>query len=283
MMQRAVMRKAKNDVSQKSDPAEREADRVADDVAEGKETKAPVESAAPISRDEDENAQQAAAEPPGYRITLPFAEFWILPDDYKGPMPQVGMQILRESELARIQQAWDMLHSNSGKVKISIMDLDGKQHPGFNATVLERLGNLMTGPKGRELILGLVFGGQPVIIRPSRQQHDGGADTEEMGGGEGGHAAAVELDPDLNDDTLKVFDNSGAEIQEPAFITLGHELIHARHITTGTDEYDKAAEDPKYGNKEEEETIADGDLTENDLRHEQGLPSRYGHAGEDTR
>jgi NleD-like pathogen effector protein (putative zinc metallopeptidase) len=222
-------------------------------------------------------------QPPGYQASMAFGDFWVLPDDYKGPPPKSGQQPIRESELNRAQKVWGELNANSGKIKISEGDLDGKPHPGFKALVLQRLANLLSQPKGRELVSGLVEGGQMVVIRPSRQRHEGGADTEGFGDGKSPEGCSVEMDPDLNDDTLKVFDNSGAEIQEPAFLTLGHELIHARHLAAGKAEWGERPDDSSYGDKEEEQTIADGDLTENDLRAEHDLPSRHGHTGEDTR
>jgi hypothetical protein len=230
-----------------------------------------------------EGEEKQPQQPVGYQASMAFGDYWVLPDDYKGPPPKADQQIIRESELNRTQKVWGELNGNSGKIKISEGALDGKQYPGFKATVLLRLANLLSQPKGRELVSGLVDGGQMVIIRPSQKRHEGGADTEGSGDGKSPEGCAVEMDPDLNDDTLKVFDNSGAEIQEPAFMTLGHELIHARHLAAGKAEWGEQPSDASYGDKEEEDTIAGGDLTENDLRAEHDMPSRHGHTGEDSR
>jgi hypothetical protein len=222
-------------------------------------------------------------QPVGYQASMAFGDYWVLPDDYKGAPPKADQQIIRESELNRTQKVWGELNGNSGKIKISEGDRDGKQYPGFKATLLLRLANLLSQPKGRELVTGLVEGGQMVVIRPSQKHHEGGADTEGSGDGKSPEGCYVEMDPDVNDDTLKVFDNSGAEIQEPAFMTLGHELIHARHLAAGKAEWGEQPSDASYGDKEEEDTIAEGDLTENDLRAEHDMPSRHGHTGEDSR
>lgn len=61
--------------------------------------------------------------------------------------------------------------------------------------------------------------------------------------------------------------------------------IHARHNQIGRNRRNLTAADPtKYGNREEEETIATGaGITENELRAEHGLDARVGHLISDKR
>jgi hypothetical protein len=234
-----------------------------------------------LQRRAESNSGPNAA-PTGRAVSTPFGEFWVVPDDFQGP-PAATQQPINERDFARLQAAWSKLQSNSGKIKISEGDASGQPHSGFKATVLTRLANLLSQPKGRELLLGLVDGSQMVIIRPSLKRHEGGANTQGFGDGKSPGGCTVELDPDLNDDTLKVFDATGGELREPAYITLGHELIHAQHLAQGKAEWGQAPKDLKYGDKEEEDTIEGDGLTENSLRHEHALPSRYGHHGQDNR
>jgi hypothetical protein len=152
----------------------------------------------------------------------------------------------------------------------------------------------MSGPKGRELVTSLLSGGFDVTIRPSAakiyggaQAIRGGAGTLEQASGAAGAGGTtiIEIDPACTDNDIKVYDRNGAEISDPVYIFLGHEMIHARHNQLGHNRRNLAASDPsKYSNREEEETIATGaGITENQLRAEHGLDARVGHGGVDKR
>ena len=92
------------------------------------------------------------------------------------------------------------------------------------------------------------------------------------------------MDADLRDDSVVAYDSAGKEIAAPVFEVLGHELIHAQHNAAGRNRRSQAATEAAYGNREEEETISTGAVTENMLRGEHGLAgSRFGHGGRDTR
>ena len=85
----------------------------------------------------------------------------------------------------------------------------------------------------------------------------------------------VNFDPDiptLNPKTGKIADD-----KRPTQIGLGHELIHADHIMRGTVQLSKSDNDDVYD--EEKATVGlkyntPKDITENDLRKEQGVNPR---------
>ena len=190
---------------------------------------------------------------------------------------------------------WNKVKGGAGSLVITETDKAGGAHAGFKATTLTRIGMLMSAPKGRELITGLVNGAKKCTIRPAPGKVFGGASTDAAGGlGAGapgvvtagkkgaGDDSFVDLDAGVGDGDIKVHDAAGADISDPVYIFLGHELIHARHIAAG--EVDMGAPtDASYGIKEEETTIATGALSENDLRAEHGLTKRHDHGGSDTR
>jgi hypothetical protein len=84
---------------------------------------------------------------------------------------------------------------------------------------------------------------------------------------------------------MKAFDKDGKDLDAPVWEILGHELIHARHNQAGRNLRQlHPTTDASFGNREEEQTIDTGDLTENMLREEHGLKGkRFGHGARDTR
>jgi len=102
-----------------------------------------------------------------------------------------------------------------------------------------------------------------------------------------GGNAIITLDADLKDDDIKVStDRHGHLADEPIYVILGHELIHALHITTGhfsIGQLGNAADIEKHRIEEEENTISRGYPTEADIRSENGLRRRFGNKVVDRR
>lgn len=97
----------------------------------------------------------------------------------------------------------------------------------------------------------------------------------------------MRVDPNLSDTSSADLDAEGQKIVAPTFITLGHELIHARHNQQGrnlervdTQRYQDGGDRAGWKDREEYETIAHGPgVTENQLRQEHQLSARHGHEG----
>jgi hypothetical protein len=232
--------------------------------------------------------RQDAGKIPGYGICTEFGDYWVVPDDTQMSYNVEGEQIT-ESEFTELQKAWDALKSGSGNIQITETDSAGNDHGGFKDKILEQFGKLLSRPTGRRLVIGLVNESKTVTIRPtstrrvaSASRGSGSLENADGTAGTGG-TSTIEIDADLGDDDVKAYDAEGNEIASPVFIILGHELIHAQHNAAGRNRRNLAASDGAYSNKEEEETIATGSLTENDLRHEHDIDERHGHAGRDTR
>jgi hypothetical protein len=235
--------------------------------------------------------------PVGTNKKTDFGEYWVVPDGTKPADAKVGQkgEVIEQAAFTKLEGAWTKIKDGSGKLAVIETDKNGGAHAGFKATVLPRLGTLMSKPKGRELITGLVNGGKKCTIRPAPGKVFGGAETNAVGGlgagapgvvtggvAGGGADSFVDLDASVGDADVKVHDAAGNDIADPVYIFLGHELIHARHIAAGGVDMG-APSDASYGIKEEETTIATGGLNENDLRDEHGLTKRHDHGGTDTR
>jgi hypothetical protein len=250
-----------------------------------------------------EAAEAPAAAAPGVdgnrgrQVSAEYGDFWVVPDDQANPGADNDQ--VSESELASIQQLWRSLQDGSGPLRVENLDRDGSKYASFSTIVMRQIRALLSGPAGRRLLLDFLNSNQLVCIRP-RASFPGGfradGDREHWQQknprkpGAGGFAY-VEMDEFVSNTDLRVVDADGRPIAMPLFIALGHELIHARHVVTGRrqggppkDAHKYASDDPRDpDNREEEATIGDGELTENDLRAEHGLPLRRGHGGSDAR
>jgi len=228
---------------------------------------------------------------PGHSDVTDFGSFWVVPDDTDVCYAGVQGEQITESEFAALKKTWDAITAGTGSIVISETDEAGNAHAGFRAKVLDYLGKLMSAANGRTLVTSMVNSSHKLTIQPSNGQLLGGGaastTTDGLVGTDGkkgsGADATIELDPDLNDDTVVVNDKDGNEISDPAYIVLGHEMIHAQHDAEGTNQKHFAPTDASYGDLEEEQTIATGDMSENALRDDAGLPHRSGHGGRDTR
>jgi hypothetical protein len=293
-------------IGETGDAYERHADAVADAVVAGKPAGGILDQMAGGSSSlpgvQKKPGDPPAAKPPapkpvGTNKTTDFGEYWVVPDGTKPADAKVGQkgELIEQTKFTAVEDVWNKVKGGTGKLLITETDKNGGAHAGFKAATLPRIGMLMSRPKGRELITGLVNGSKKCTIRPAPGKVFGGASTEAAGGlGAGapgvvtagkkgaGDDSFVDLDANVGDNDIKVHDAAGNDISDPVYIFLGHELIHARHIAAG--EVDMGAPaDPSYGIKEEETTIATGGLSENDLRAEHGLTKRHDHGGSDTR
>ena len=225
-------------------------------------------------------------DPPGRGLCTEFGDYWIVPDDTVQCYDVEGEQIT-ESDFAALEADWNTVKDNSGTIQITDTDSSGNAHAGFCASILAKIGMLMSQPSGRQLIRNLLQGGQQVTIRPSVGMIRGGATTsgqsmsvlENLDGTSGGGGGSIiEVDPNVSDTDIKVYDAAGNEISDPVFIFLGHELIHAQHNQAGHNKNRHSVA------LEEQQTISGGNgISENDLRAEHGLTARHGHAGRDVR
>lgn len=222
---------------------------------------------------------------PGRGKCTDFGDYWIVPDDTKVCYVGVVGEQITESEFAKLEAAYTSIKDGSGQIVVSEKDDKGGDHAGFKTKTVGQLAKLMSKPLGRKLILALLAGGQKVTIQPTSSMKIAsakrGAGSEENADGTAGAGGTttIQIDADLADDKVLAFDKAGKEIASPVFLILGHELIHAKHNQEGRNKRSQAPTDAAFGNKEEEETISTGTLTENGLRAEHGLGERHGHNG----
>lgn len=211
-------------------------------------------------------------------MQTPFGRFWVVRDGTEpaavGPR---GLEVMTEAQLREAQQAWSDIVQGAGRIRV--FDSGGLQtFPGFRDLVMHELATLMSRRRGRRLIVELTHGAHTVTILPSmgvRAHADGGEAAPVNDYNEtlrevplGGANVIIHVDPELRQSAPPV-DREGLPIAHPAFITLGHELIHARHHTRGERYEGPPIVDPAYDNLEEEVTIAGGgDFSENALREE---------------
>ncbi len=184
----------------------------------------------------------------------------------------------------------DLKESNTALALIVSETDDQKNvHAAFAPKIIGYLETLLSKEKGIQLVIGLANGQQSVTIQPEGATKHASSEAcrpvdHKLVEKHQPTGAVVLIDPGMNDQTLICFDQEYNEVFQPPFITLGHELIHALHFTTGT-AADEQAEisHPDYHNYEEEQTIASGDPTENMLRVEHNFTPRFGHNGKDQR
>jgi hypothetical protein len=238
---------------------------------------------------EGEAPKSGGSDMPGRGVSTEFGEFWVVPDDHAG-MPDAPGELMTESELSTVQKVWSQLKSGSGSLRIDETDVEGNAFSGFRARVLEMAAKLLSKPDGRRLLCDFLNSGHEVSIRPSSKPIAGGFSTKNPADGRpsrgkpgAGTWTTINVDPSLSETDVKVYDKAGQEIAAPMFVNLAHELIHARHIVLGVNKVKQKARNQKFGNAGEEETIKTGELSENDIRAEHGLPERLGHNGVEKR
>ncbi|WP_103355390.1 M91 family zinc metallopeptidase [Amycolatopsis sp. CA-128772] len=230
--------------------------------------------------------QSAPARAPGRRVTTPFGRFVVV--DHDAP----GEDRITRADLDAATRAWSAITSGQSPLTISDTQTLGRTYPGFRERVLAALAALMSRRHGRRLVVGLAAGPHRVRIEPSEAvallQDGGETHAFDQAGAHDPHTGSdvlITLDPAWSE--VHVLDAHGASLNVPDFVRVGHELIHARHDTAGTNARTQPVADLAYDNHEEENTIETGDLTENQLREEhhvdarpgQPAPRRHGHGG----
>jgi hypothetical protein len=284
-------------VGASGDSYERAADAVADRVVAGQSAEDLLAPSA--SRTTSSSPSSAATQmneddrpPPGRGLCTEFGDYWIVPDSTTVCYANIQGEQITESAFRALQADWDKVKDGSGRIQITETDSSGVQHGGFEASILQKIGLLMSAPTGRRLVQDLVNGSHAVTIRPSAAPIYGGANAIRGsastlegpdGTSGGGGTTIIQIDPSCSDTDIKVYDASGNEIADPVFIFLGHEMIHARHNQEGHNRRNLPATDASYSNREEQETVEGAGISENALRSEHGLPARHGSGGRDVR
>ncbi|MDO5428592.1 M91 family zinc metallopeptidase, partial [Parabacteroides sp.] len=185
----------------------------------------------------------------------------------------------------------------SGQLSILENDIKGTAYPDFKEKMIVSIKKLIQKELGRKLIMDIAKGGFAVTIRPSNEDTEPHAnptwrEREETGNRTGernekeepgeGVEATVVIPAAMDDSSFQCYNADFELCDEPLFVILGHELIHAYHMTKG-EAYSNSIKpdtDPEYDNKEEEKTIATDPLfSENMIRTEHGFMPRFGHDG----
>ena len=235
--------------------------------------------------------QREQFDPPGRGISKEFGSYWIVPDGTNQSYMVEGEQIT-ESSFSKVEKTWETLKGGSGNIQIAEKDVNGGSHAGFKKQVIEYFGMLMSRPIGRALIMRLMNEEtEQITVRPSATRkvaeatpaNDQDAFIKADGTSSSGTDSIIEIDPDLKDDSVIVYDKEGNPIGAPVFLILGHELIHAENHLQGDGQFGIPASDDAYSDAEEEAAIAGTTVSENMLRAEHGYAERFGHGSADIR
>jgi len=204
-------------------------------------------------------------------------------------------------EKADVDLVWQNVLSGQGQLVLSNVFTHPvhadwfESHPGFDRAMLACVARLLSRPVGRALVTKAVGtaplapGAKTIALRPQQRAESAGGFPAVTKGGEDARArirrtdddsgweANVGVSPAMQMDTMadsewRVHDDHGNEILAPAFIILGHELVHAVHNLKGKNRkqvaaYGRGHPRERWVNAEEEQTIA----KENELRQEHGL------------
>lgn len=229
--------------------------------------------------------QRKEADPPeGYGVSTEFGEYWVVPD---GTLQShfVEAEQIAESSFEELEETWDALQGDTGQIQIEEKDVTGKSHAGFKNLILEQFGMLLARPIGRALVIRLVNEEtETITIRPSAAGQVATAEQElkDNGNATVDTDAVIELDPDLKDDAVLVYDANGAEIVASEFQILGYELINAENHVDGSNKWGIPPSDPAYDDAEEAATLAGTTIMENLLRAEQEYVDQFGQLAQDT-
>jgi hypothetical protein len=180
-------------VGEAGDAYERHADAVADAVVAGQPAGAILDRMAGGSSHSHAvqrkpggppAAETPAPKPVGTHKKTDFGEYWVVPDGTNPAAAKVGQngKLIEQTKFTAVEGVWNKVKDGSGKLVITETDKNGGAHAGFKATTLPRIGMLMSAPRGRELITGLVKGSKKCTIRPSPGKLYGGASTDAAGG-----------------------------------------------------------------------------------------------------
>jgi hypothetical protein len=219
-------------------------------------------------------------------------------------------------EASKAQENWRRLVAGDGNLKIDGNRYDPAKPNEVTETVLDyksellaHVARLLAIPSGRNVINQLMNNPENdpdkvVTIRPQTtgekqsKGFDGTATGVNKFGGERpkdssslhsvkesargkGVGSKVTMPQGMGDSSVVAYDEDGNLIVSPAFLVLGHELIHAKHNMTGRNRnaVPMSEEEAKsWKNPEEKHTIKEGKTTEQTMRNEIGLATkRFGH------
>lgn len=206
-------------------------------------------------------------------------EFEVVPDRTNiGPY---DFGTITQSDFGRLQTDWKEIQAGG---KILIMEVNDLMAPvpAFRAKVLAALGTLLLRPTGRAIVRALKNDANYTVIKPAvistvLTPASGSVPMGQtvlgnvaaatpvsaaaynnvlMPGGppKEGAGSTIEIDPSLNDDTLKAYDKDKRPLKTPVFLALGHELAHALHNAQGVNKAHLPA-GYAYPNMEEKLTI----------------------------
>lgn len=115
--------------------------------------------------------------------------------------------------------------------------------------------------------------------RANIDMHSGAVLPQFGGGAPLGSAAIVAIEPNLDDaDVFSVNAQGRGPLITPLFLTLAHELLHAKRMMRGRSRIG-AAPIAAFNNAEEYRAISAGNTSENSLRAAYGIGTRFGHGG----
>jgi|SRR5579859_2178506 len=225
----------------------------------------------------------------GREVNTPFGHYYIVP---RGTQPPPGAQgeIISEETYRQLEDSRAMLHT-PGMSNITI--LEPPAFPGSRQRILDQFDILLSRPAGRRLVLQLlhahhrativpIASGAPDTFAPGR-----GAIPNPHGQRGQGSDSIIRIPGTLTGNLPPSSDSNLADVPNPLFIVLGHELIHARHNDQGDNRGLRPAPANVRGitpNAEENDVIEHHrnphEITENDLRAEHpemNLGQRHGH------
>ncbi len=201
-------------------------------------------------------------------------KYWIAAAVEEGHEMWTSDEVEDEDEKQLINQLWSHIADGTGAFEFKtnvhtaegFKDLPESALKKFKTEVWAMLARLYSRPKGRELLKALDKGAvddqtisffmSPIYKILGRNRHfdtpyvgaraaayDERAATVKLKGKKQknrrvvpgkGSGAGVEIAPGIKDASMMDFDAEGNQILSPAFIGLGHELIHAGHYGAGT-------------------------------------------------
>lgn len=210
---------------------------------------------------------------------------------------------LSEDEEKNLQATWKELVDGSGQVKVGATPQEcgvatQEEADQFRVETLAGFARLLGSEGGRHLLEQLKQRGRSVKLRSGTSpgckgdisalqpgQLVGDATTEAQlkenkKSGKGGTPSEVHLVMGAKDSDNTAQTVDGVAIFSPAFLIMGHELIHALHNSRGVrrKKIPLDGKDAKWNNMEEYRTIFGGRLSEQTLRSQFGLSAeRFGH------
>lgn len=154
---------------------------------------------------------------------------------------------------------WDQLRDGSGLLKIDTGEAESSIKASFPPQIKAMYARLLSVPSGRVLLHEILtnehrhtititprhpgeYRGGPAYALP----HDSTAASSESEGS----ASSVMVGAHMKDTELTAYDEDKNKILEPAWVVLGHELIHALHIARGEMSEGYSEDDEYFAKKE---------------------------------